>query len=52
VYAVGIGVVHAVVGGVFTRDPDVPDISYDGVWLTPSQVWVSGDLGTVLHKAR
>jgi hypothetical protein len=41
------------VGSVFTRDPDAPTgISYDGVWLTPSQVWVAGDRGTVLHRAR
>ena len=56
VYAVGQAVMHSTSGTTFETDTDVPQsANYNGVWLTPSQVWLAGGTGTgavVVHRAR
>jgi hypothetical protein len=52
VWAVGQGVLHSTNGGPFVSDPDVPQVTYSGVWVSPTQVWVVGNEGTVIHRAR
>jgi hypothetical protein len=52
VYAVGQGILHSVGGGPFVMDPDAPEVNYLGLWTSPTQVWVVGLDGTVIHRAR
>ncbi len=44
VWAVGLSVVHASSGGPFPIDHHLPapDFTFDGLWITPAQVWASG----------
>jgi hypothetical protein len=61
VYAVGQSLVHSVGGGAFQPDSAAPGGSFDGVWLTSSQVWVTGSqidaafpngVPVIIHRAR
>ena len=52
VYAAGIELLHSASGGAFQPDHDVPRVTYQSVWLSSSQVWVVGDLDTIVHRAR
>jgi hypothetical protein len=53
VYAVGLDVFHAVVGGSFAPDIDAPQFKFwKSVWLSSAQVWVVAQDGTIIHRAR
>jgi hypothetical protein len=53
VFAVRQQVARSTAGGPFVSDGTVPQgVNYPGVWLTPTQVWISGDNALVLHEAR
>jgi len=61
VYAVGESLVHATGGGAFQPDNDAPAGSFKGLWVTSSQVWVTGSetnaafpsgVSVIIHRAR
>jgi hypothetical protein len=57
VYAVGQSLVHSTGGGAFQEDTQAPSGSFKGLWLTSSQVWVTGGVfpagaPVIMHRAR
>jgi hypothetical protein len=57
VWAAGQDLVHSTGGGAFQPDNDAPLSAWQGLWLTPSQVWVTGtrlsdSVQIIMHRAR